>query len=234
MCEDDDMPGHLEGRRRSHRLWWLAADILVVLLAVLVLAWPAGGRPAVSATSLPADVTAGDFLPLFRAPFQWETTPPTPTLPPTSTPLPPAPTPRPTDTPLLPPPTATFTPAPPPTHTPTPPAVETPTYTPAPTVTMTCTPTSSPTPSQTPTTAVPPTSTPSPTAGATWTPAPPTPTKTPTLAAAAAPAQAEMTPVSTPAFAPRQPHLEGYILLAVTALGAGVAAALWLLSRRRH
>lgn len=232
MGADDTMSGPPEGRRRGHGRRWLAADILIILLAVLVLAWPAGGRSAVSAAFLPADVPAGDFLPLFRAPFQWETTPPTPTLPPTATPAPPTPTPRPTDTPLPPPATATFTPAPLPTHTPTLPATDTPTYTPAPAVTMTRTPTSSPTSSRTPTTVAPPTSTPSPTASATWTPAPPTATVTPS--ATAVPAQTETVPVSTPAAVPRQAHLEGYILLAIAALGAGVTATLWLLARRRR
>ncbi|MGQ9667789.1 MAG: hypothetical protein ACUVWB_10785 [Anaerolineae bacterium] len=46
-----------------------------------------------------------------------------------------------------------------------------------------------------------------------------------------------MTPVQgagTPAVGSREAHLEGYLLLAVAALGAGVAVGLWLLARRRR
>lgn len=225
MRTDDDMPGHPEGGRRSHGLRWLMADVLAVLLTVLVLAWPADGRPAASASALPAELASEGFLPLFRAPFQWETTPPTPTLPPTDTPMPPTPTPRPTDTPAPPPPTATFTPAPSPTYTPAPTATATRTRMPTSTATPTRTPTYSPTPTLAPTTP-PPAETPIPTSSATWTPAPSAPTQTPMPAL--------HTPTSTPAAPARDAHLEGYLLLAVAALGAGVAIVLWLLARRRH
>ncbi len=227
MDADQDNPGPVNKHQSGPGRRWPLADILAVLLTVLVLAWPANGRPAVSAGALPAQTAPEGFLPLFRAPFQWETTPPTPTLPPTNTPAPPTATPRPTDTPAPPPPpTSTFTPAPSPTHTPAPTATETATRTPTSTATPTRTPTNSPTPTPAPTTALPPTETPTPTSSATWTPVPSTPTKTPT--------PAFNTPTSTPAATARDARLEGYLLLAVAALGAGVATGLWLLARRRR
>ncbi|MGQ9666723.1 MAG: hypothetical protein ACUVWB_05340, partial [Anaerolineae bacterium] len=129
MSADEHGPEHPRRRRLQRGVRWPLADAAAVLLAVLVLAWPAGGQPAESAPIPPAPWASAGFLPLFRAPFQWETTPPTPTLPPTDTPMPPTSTPRPTDTPV-PVPTLTFTPAPRPTQTPTPAVIETPTLIP--------------------------------------------------------------------------------------------------------